>query len=345
MVEKQTGHKIKHLINDNRAEYLDGSFQPFLKNEGIIMDKTAAYTPQQSPISERESRTTTERARCMLIDANLPKKLWAEAVATAVYIENQSPEARVEFKTPHKLWYTSKPNLAHIQIFECAADKLITKQFRDSKFSPTSKKQILIGYQERLHNYRFLNPTNGQISYSHDIILNEENFSHQFSECVVLPSTPDLISEDLNGSSADFSPETPSVINQTPPDSPPSPEQTPPVPPRHISSSIDLLNIIKRRCCPRANTAFLPEPAARTYKQAMAGPNRINWEKAIQVELENITKHGVFTVVELPKGAKLVGTTWAFREKWAPTGVFIKHKARLCSQGFTKVKGINYEEM
>lgn len=213
MVEKQTGHKIKHLINDNRAEYLDGSFQPFLKNEGIIMDKTAAYTPQQSPISERESRTTTERARCMLIDANLPKKLWAEAVATAVYIENQSPEARVEFKTPHKLWYTSKPNLAHIQIFECAADKLITKQFRDSKFSPTSKKQILIGYQERLHNYRFLNPTNGQISYSHDIILNEENFSHQFSECVVLPSTPDLISEDLNGSSADFSPETPSVIN------------------------------------------------------------------------------------------------------------------------------------
>lgn len=203
MVERQTGHKIKRLVNDNGGEYLDGSFQTFLKQEGIIMDKTAAYTPQQNPISERGNRTTTERARCMLIDADLPKKLWAEAVSTAVYIENRSPEASIDFKTPQELWYNSKPDLSHLQIFGCAAYKLIPKQFRDSKFAPTSNKQILLGYQERLHNYRLLNPTNGHISYSHDVIFDEEDFSHTLSQRIISVSSPDLLSEDLNCSPLD----------------------------------------------------------------------------------------------------------------------------------------------
>lgn len=76
----------------------------------------------------------------------------------------------------------------------------------------------------------------------------------------------------------------------------------------------------------------------------MRGPNKLHWEKAIQAELDNMSRHGVFTVVELPDGAKSVGTTWVFREKWAPSGIFVKHKARLCAQGFTQVEGIDYDE-
>ena len=129
MVEKQTGYKIKRLVNDNGGEYMDGSFQKFLKDEGIIMDRTAAYTPQQNPISERGNRTATEKARCMLIDANLPERLWAEAVATAVYIENRCPEASIDFRTPHELWYNTKPDLTKLRIFGCAAYKLTPKQF------------------------------------------------------------------------------------------------------------------------------------------------------------------------------------------------------------------------
>lgn len=113
-VKKQAGHQIKRLVNDNGGEYLDGEFQKYLKKEGIIMDTTASYTPQQNPISERGKRTTTERARCMLIDAKLPKKFWAEAVATAVYIKNRSPEASLKLQTPHELWFGTKADLAHL---------------------------------------------------------------------------------------------------------------------------------------------------------------------------------------------------------------------------------------
>ncbi|CAH2103617.1 unnamed protein product [Euphydryas editha] len=37
------------------------------------------------------NRTLVEKARCMLFHANLQKKLWAEAVGTAAYILNRSP--------------------------------------------------------------------------------------------------------------------------------------------------------------------------------------------------------------------------------------------------------------
>lgn len=355
MVEKQTGHKIKRLVNDNGGEYLDESFQSFLRDEGIIMDKTAAYTPQQNSISERGNRTTTERARCMLVDANLPKQLWAEAVTTAVYIENQSLEASIEFKTPHELWYNTKPDLSHLRIFGCAAYKLIPKQFRGSKFSPTSNKQILLGYQDRMHNYRLLNPTNGHVSYSHDVIFDETDFSHQLSLALrpSTSSTPDSLCEDLDLPPTepllthdDNSLTTPMSSEESPtsPDSHESLNQDPTLPPHYISSSIDPRNIIEGRRRPRANAAVLPEPAPRTYKQAMSGPNQLGWEKAIQAELDNMKRHDVFSIVELPDGAKSVGTTWVFKDKWSPTGVFIKHKARLCAQGFTQVEGVDYDE-
>lgn len=76
----------------------------------------------------------------------------------------------------------------------------------------------------------------------------------------------------------------------------------------------------------------------------MASPDQALWEKAIEVELENMRQHGVFTIVELPDGAKAIGTTWVFKEKWTPAGAYLKHKARLCAQGFTQVEGVDYDE-
>jgi len=101
LVKNQTGHRIKRLVNDGGGEYIGSDFKNFLDSEGILMDITAPYTPQQNAISESGNRTTTERARCLLIDANQPKSFWAEAINTSVYIENQCPEASIK----HHLWH------------------------------------------------------------------------------------------------------------------------------------------------------------------------------------------------------------------------------------------------
>lgn len=61
----------------------------------------------------------------------------------------------------------------------------------------------------------------------------------------------------------------------------------------------------------------------------------------MEVELENMRRHNVFSVVEPPVGAKAIGTMWVHKEKWTPTGAYLKHKARLCAQGFTQVEGVD----
>jgi hypothetical protein len=61
----------------------------FLEAEGISHQLTVEYTPQQNGVAERANRTLVEMARCILLQANLPDTLWAEAVNTATYLRNR----------------------------------------------------------------------------------------------------------------------------------------------------------------------------------------------------------------------------------------------------------------
>lgn len=89
------------MVNDNGGEYLSSAFKDFVKKNGIGMHLTSPYTPQQNPVAEIGSRTTTEKARALLKTGGLPEQFWAEAASTAVYLENQTPIASRGFLTPY----------------------------------------------------------------------------------------------------------------------------------------------------------------------------------------------------------------------------------------------------
>lgn len=84
LVENQTEKKIKILRSDNGAEFCNKEFEKFLQTNGIIHQTSSPYTPEQNESAERMIRTIVEKARCLLFDAALDKKFWAEAVNTAV---------------------------------------------------------------------------------------------------------------------------------------------------------------------------------------------------------------------------------------------------------------------
>jgi len=65
--------------------------EKFPKQEGILKETTAPYSPQFNGVVEQAKRTIEERARCMLDDACLSNRFWAEAVTSAVYLKNISP--------------------------------------------------------------------------------------------------------------------------------------------------------------------------------------------------------------------------------------------------------------
>lgn len=108
LVEKQQNRKIKMFRTDNGLEFCSNEFESFLKNEGIVHQKTNAYTPEQNGVSERINRTIVERARCLLFDAQLDKKFWVEATNTAVYLRNRCVASGLDNKTPYECWKKSE---------------------------------------------------------------------------------------------------------------------------------------------------------------------------------------------------------------------------------------------
>ena len=120
--EKTSGHLIRRFRCDNgRGEYNKRFFLKFLRAKGISYEPAAPYTQNQNGVSERKIRTIVERARTMLLEASLPERFGADAVATAVYILNRSPTKALTGTTPFEAWFGRRPNLAHLHRFGCDA--------------------------------------------------------------------------------------------------------------------------------------------------------------------------------------------------------------------------------
>jgi hypothetical protein len=75
----------------------------------------------------------------------LPKSIWGEALLTATYLYNRTPNSSINFKTPYYLKYNIKPNLDNIRIFSSLAYNKEPSNFiskLDSKATP----YYLIGF-------------------------------------------------------------------------------------------------------------------------------------------------------------------------------------------------------
>ena len=64
---------------------------------------------------------------------------------------------------------------------------------------------------------------------------------------------------------------------------------------------------------------------------------------AMQEELNNFERNQVWELVERPK-TNVIGTKWVFQNKQDENGVVTRNKARLVTQGFTQVEGLDFEE-
>ncbi|KAE8681398.1 Skp2-like, FIST C domain, FIST domain, N-terminal isoform 1 [Hibiscus syriacus] len=109
-VENQTGQKIKCLRSDNGTEYTDSQFLHFCKEHGIKRHFTVRKTPQQNGVAERMNRSLNERARCLRLNAGLPKHFWTEAVNMACYPPPLSLPPTLRTGTPLAL--ASSPTLS-----------------------------------------------------------------------------------------------------------------------------------------------------------------------------------------------------------------------------------------
>lgn len=173
-VENKHDSKVKILRTDNGTEYCNSTFEKFLSKHGILHQTSAPYTPQHNGLAERKNRVLVERARCMLFCADLDKRMWAEALATAAYIINRSPNRALEGKTPYEMWTGKKPNLSHMKIFGSVAMVHVPKEKRQ-KWDKKSAKMLLVGYCENTKGYRLMDLKTNKVIKSRDVAFIEEN--------------------------------------------------------------------------------------------------------------------------------------------------------------------------
>lgn len=180
-VENELNKKIKILRSDNGLEYTNKNFANYLKKYGILHQTSNPYTPQQNGLSERMNRTLVERAKCMMLNADLSKNYWAEAVTTAAYIINRSPTHALSDITPHEVWTGQKPDLSNTRIFGCPAMVHIPKEKRQ-KLDVKSRQLIFVGYSECTKGYRFIDPKTNKAVISRDVHFLEENIKSKIVE-------------------------------------------------------------------------------------------------------------------------------------------------------------------
>lgn len=153
---------MKCFRTDNGGEFVNHKFKNHLTKCGIIHQTTTPGTPQQNGVAERMNRTIVERAKCLLFDAGLDQKYWAEAVATATYLINRSIASTTEAQ-PEAIWSNSPVDVSHLRIFGSQAYVHVQRPQR-GKFEPNSRKMLLMGYCDGTKGYRLMNEITSAIT-------------------------------------------------------------------------------------------------------------------------------------------------------------------------------------
>jgi transposase InsO family protein len=94
-----------------------------LDEEGITVSTSERYDPRTNGKAERFNRTANSKARCLLLEAQLPNEFWGYAVKHAVFLYNHTP--RQQRATKDCPWRTPQG------LYEGKDDSEILKRIKD----------------------------------------------------------------------------------------------------------------------------------------------------------------------------------------------------------------------
>jgi hypothetical protein len=84
------------------------------------------------------SKSIAERAWCLLLNIELEKFFWADAVSMACYLINRSPRVGLDGKVVEEVWTRNEVDYSGLRIFGCPAYVHIPSKER-SKVDPKSR--------------------------------------------------------------------------------------------------------------------------------------------------------------------------------------------------------------
>ncbi|KAF7113365.1 hypothetical protein RHSIM_RhsimUnG0133700 [Rhododendron simsii] len=165
--------KIVLTHNEGIKNFDDISRHLELEAERIDANNSAALVAKAGQCNERRSqrkdskreldkeglkRWGQKKAGLMMVQADLPKSFWGDALLTAAYVFNRVPSKSVS-STPYELWNGEKPNLEGLRPWGTTGHVHNTSH-KHGKLGPRANKCVFIRYSEHSKGYVLL------VSYS-----------------------------------------------------------------------------------------------------------------------------------------------------------------------------------
>jgi hypothetical protein len=169
--ERQTGKRIKVLRTDGGGEYFSSDFIQFLKESGIVHEKTNPNTPQENGVAERVNRTLMIMMIAMLesVKSLVGRTAWPYALRHAALIKNIVPHSSLpDGISPHELWTGSKPSVSTIRTFGCKATLAVPEKGRD-KLASRSITGIHLGLAIGKKAFVIYDPSTHKVHKSRDV--------------------------------------------------------------------------------------------------------------------------------------------------------------------------------
>jgi len=297
----------------------------------------------------------TEKARAMCLAANL-SNMWHFAMQTACYTRNRLPtNGNKDNLSPFQLWSKRAPKVSHLQAWGTTCYVLLDQRQRPrgDKFSPKAVEATFLGYPSNSPGYLVRMPNGNVLRRVHvsfkplgvddptdDDDAPDDNAEHAHSTSCDT-NDDDTVTDDCTGQ------------QQSPPDGKPDIEQ--PDESEHRCNG--------HWCCTAAGAAayslfehafeefcFTASEASgvttpKTVKQALSSEQSPQWEQSMMSEFKSMIENNVWEVVprsSVPKGRRIITSTWNFKVKQNPQGEITRYKSRLCARGFQQIPGQDF---
>ncbi|KAH9733955.1 Integrase catalytic domain-containing protein [Citrus sinensis] len=160
------------------------------ENGGIKRHFTVRHAPQQNGVAERMNRTLLEKVQCMLSNASLDKKFWAEAVSYASHLVNRLPSAAIGGKTLMEMWSGKHAqDYDSLRIFGCPAYYNV----KDGKLDSRARKAIFVGFKDGVKGFKLWDLEDKKFVCSRDVTFDEASMMKASSSQQVENKTKEVL--------------------------------------------------------------------------------------------------------------------------------------------------------
>jgi hypothetical protein len=340
--------KVKRIRSDNGGEFINYKFKSLLRKHAIKHETSAPYSPHQNGTVERAWRSLFSMARCLLLDAGLPKYLWTYAVMASAYIRNRCFNPRLG-KTPYEALIGKQPKLSKMHVFGSTCYAFVQNP---KKLEARSQKGIFIGYDkgspaylvfypetnkvEKVRCVKFIDNFRAMKDDQDDVILDRGK-----GEDTDKPKIPSIVDEQQNISEVEAD-NTPDTQEQHEPD---IHEERYPMRARNKPSYYgqNEINELQDNASYMLDYCYRLADIPVNYMQAVDAPDANKWQEAMNTEMKALTDNETFELVPHPKDRQIVGAKWVYTIKTNQNGEET-YKARFVAKGYSQVQDIDYKE-